>query len=243
MKVKRLYTIGDSWTYGDEIPNPEEQAWPNVLSQEFDCEFIGKAICGGSNDWMFRKTIEWVSEHKNFDDTIVIVAWSGPNRREENYQFYPSIIDDDKIERFIFSKLYNDELEHYKSICYMITLQEFLKSKNIKHLFFQPWYDILGCEKGLILKREQEKKFTLPGGENWLFKNNNKKGYREYCYSEDLIIGNIIREIDKNYCIGPSVKGYEKEYCVDKIVPKHPSKEEHKIMAKFIKEKLVELYG
>ena len=71
MKVKRLYTIGDSWTYGHDLENPKEQSWPTLLSREFDCELMNNAENGGSNDWMFRKTVEWVSEHKNFDDTIV----------------------------------------------------------------------------------------------------------------------------------------------------------------------------
>ena len=40
MKVKRLYTIGDSWTYGHDLENPKEQSWPTLLSREFDCELI-----------------------------------------------------------------------------------------------------------------------------------------------------------------------------------------------------------
>jgi hypothetical protein len=204
MKVKRLYTIGDSWTYGHDLENPKEQSWPTLLSREFDCELMNNAENGGSNDWVFRKTVEWVSEHKNFDDTIVIVAWSEPNRREENYEFYNgSRLAGDKIEQFIFNELHNDDLAHYKSISYIVTLQEFLKSKNIKYLFFQPWYDLVGWH-----------------------------GYYR-----------VIKQIDKKYCIGPFVEGYKKEYPVDKIVPSHPNKKEHKIMTKFIKEKLVELYG
>ena len=30
----KLYTIGDSWTYGDELVNPKEDSWPSVLSKE-----------------------------------------------------------------------------------------------------------------------------------------------------------------------------------------------------------------
>jgi hypothetical protein len=29
--IKRLYTIGDSWTYGDELENPKKECWPSVL--------------------------------------------------------------------------------------------------------------------------------------------------------------------------------------------------------------------
>ena len=247
--IKRLYAIGDSWTYGDELESPETQSYTYLLSQEFDCKLINKSVCGGPNDWMFRKTIEWVGSQKNYDDIVVIIGWSSVNRREENYKIYHGAYQDDGIDKFIFTKLYNDELAHYKSICYMVTLQEFLKSKNIKYLFFQPWYDILGCEKKLILSRKQQKKFS------WLLKNSDIKDYEEYCYSKDLTIGNIIKEIDKKYCIGPLVSGYEKEYNVKKIMsgvygrrndgfPKmHPNKNDHKIICDFLKEKIIELYS
>ena len=195
MKVKRLYTIGDSWTYGDELDNPIEESWPSVLSKDIGCELVNEGVNGGSNDWMFRRTVEWVSKHKSIDGVIVIVGWSEPNRREEN----DFLLGDEIPDLFL-----NDRLSHKKSICYMITLQEFLKSKNIKYLFFYPWYDLIDWPKF------------------------NKK---------------ILKQIDKKYCIGPYVKGYEKEYNVDDIVPSHPNKKEHKIMTKFIKEKLVELYG
>jgi len=229
MKVKRLYTIGDSWTYGDELDNPTEESWPTLLAQELSCELINKGTSGGPNNWMFRKTIEWVSCQENLDDTILIVGWSEPNRREEKYNFI--IFMHEKIKHF-----YNNELAHYQSICYMVALQEFLKSKNIKYLFFQPWYDIFGCEKELSRSRKEKKK--------WLVKDD----FQKECYSDSLEIGKIIKNIDGKYLIGPNVPKYIEEYNIRTIMPgdgtdRHPNKKEHKIMSKFIKEKLVELYG
>ena len=232
-KIKRLYIIGDSWTYGDELSNRKEQSWPILLSQEFDCELINRGESGGSNDWMFRKTVEWICNQKNLNDTVVIVGWSEPNRREEIFKFYnTSQVDSDEREKFIYTKLYNNELSHYKSICYMVTLQEFLKSKNIKYLFFQPWHDLLGSEKPLTDQRKQKEKFK------WLLKAG--EGYQVECYSEELRIKEIIKNIDSKYVIGPRVLDYKKEYNVHKIIHRHPNESEHKIMAKFIKEKLME---
>ena len=247
--IKKLYAIGDSWTYGDELENPEIECYPYLLSQEFNCELINKAICGGPNDWMFRKTIEWVCSQENLDGVAIIVGWSSINRREENYKIYHGAYQDDEIDEFIFTKLYNDELEHYRSLCYMISLQSFLKSKNIKYLFFQPWYDILGCEKDLILKRNQQQRFQ------WLLKDDVIENYDENCYTDEVNIGNIISKIDKKYCIGPVVKGYEEEYVVKSIrsgiygrsysgkKKSHPNSDGHKLICKFIKEKLIELYS
>jgi len=240
-KIKKLYTIGDSWTYGDELKNPKKECWPSVLSKELGCELVNDAQCGGPNDWMFRRTIEWASQQKSFDDTIVIVAWSEPNRREENFN---SIIYGEKLWKKVMKYFYNDELSHYKSICYMVSLQEFLKSKNVKYLFFQPWYDILSSEKKLQKIRNNKSKFS-----DWLSFTGGQ------FYPEKLGIGDIIKNIDKKYVIGPRVLNYLNEYNLYTINSRsgnndlgdpnrgHPNKKEHKIMAKFIKEKLIELYS
>ena len=88
--VDKLFTIGDSWTYGWDLPGRhiprrnKEHAWPTLLAHEFKCKLINEAWGGGSNDWMFRKTIEWVCSQDNLDDVIVIVGWVEPNRREES---------------------------------------------------------------------------------------------------------------------------------------------------------------
>ena len=102
-------------------------------------------------------------------------------------------------------------------------LQEFLKSRNVKYLFFQPWCDILESEKKLQKVRDKKIK--------WL--SNEKDEYQKECYQEDLTIGNIIKEVDKKYVIGKAPIGH---------LQRHPNKNEHKIMAKFIKEKLLEIY-
>jgi hypothetical protein len=232
-EIKLLYTIGDSWTYGDELENPKKECWPSVLSKDIGCKLINDSKNGGPNDWMFRRTIEWVCQQKSFDDTAVIVGWSEPNRREEDYN---TILQGEGMWEQVMKYLYNDELAHYKSICYMVTLQEFLKSKNIKYLFFQPWYDIFGCEKELSRSRKEKKK--------WLVKDD----FQKECYSDSLEIGKIIKNIDGKYLIGPNVPKYIEEYNIRTIMPgdgtgRHPNKKEHKIMSKFIKEKLVELYG
>ena len=49
---KILYTIGDSWTYGTELDNPETECYPYLLSQKLGCDLINEAKPAGSNDWM-----------------------------------------------------------------------------------------------------------------------------------------------------------------------------------------------
>ena len=233
-KIKKLYTIGDSWSYGAELENPKKECWPTLLSREFNCELINESACGGSNDWIFRKTIEWVVGQKSFDDVVVIVSWSDPNRREENYTFIPHRMD---TKFKIMKSLYNDELAHYKSICYMIALQECFKSKNIKYLFCYPdWADILNWEDRLIDSRKPDRKYQ---------KNLRQRNYQEECYSEELTIGNIIDSIYKRYCVFPGEWLVNSNFSEKELITLpggHPNKNEHKLIANFIKEKSLEVY-
>ena len=125
--IKKLYTIGDSWTYGWDLPGSNDykvhkkDAWPTLLAREFNCELINEAWGGAPNDWMFRRTIEWVCQQKSFDDTAVIVGWSEPNRREENFN---PVVYGTKLWEKVIEYFYNDELAHYKSVCYMVTLKK-----------------------------------------------------------------------------------------------------------------------
>ncbi len=239
---KILYTIGDSWTYGDELKNPKGESYPYLLSKKLNCELVNDAVCGGPNDWMFRKTIEWVCSQDNLDDVIVIVGWCSVNRREENYKIYHGAYQDDEIDSFIFSKLSNNELEHYKSVCYMVSLQEFLKSKKVKYLFYQPWYDIVNCEKELSEDRKQKDKMK------WLFKDDVRDGYDESCYTDELTIGKIIDKVDKKYLVGTSVDDVKRIMSgiygrkKDGKKKMHPNKNDHKVMCELLKEKLNELY-
>ena len=57
---KILYTIGDSWTYGYDLENPETECYPYLLSKKLDCDLVNEGLPAASNDWMFRKSIEWI---------------------------------------------------------------------------------------------------------------------------------------------------------------------------------------
>jgi hypothetical protein len=239
---KILYTIGDSWTFGDELKNPNTESYPHLLSKKLGYELTNDAVCGGPNDWMFRKTIEWVCNQNDLDDIVVVVGWSSTNRREENYKIYHGAYQDDEIDRFIFNKLFNNELDHYKTICYMVSLQEFLKSKNIKYLFYQPWYDVISCEKKLVKDREQQERMK------WLFKDDVRNGYHDCCYTDELTIGKIIEKVDKKYLVGPLVEDVERIMSGvygrrDDGRPKmHPNKKDHRIICELLYNKLNKLY-
>ena len=229
MKIKRLYSIGDSWTNGHELENPITECYPYLLAQRLGCELVNDALPAASNDWMFRKTVEWICKQENTEDCIVIVGWSIPSRREENFKFYyggppeweRKLIDkENKISHLISDYLYNHELITIRTLVYIFTLQEVLKSKNIKYLFYQPWVDILIED-------------------DW-YEKNDKKDISTYSNR----LNEVYTNIDKKFVVGPEFKN-SKGYNSYKIAfeeMRHPNKSEQEVISKFIEEKIVELY-
>ena len=66
----RVLTIGDSFTYGDELVDIQ-QAWPYILQNKLSCELtnIGKPSTGNTS--MVRNVVEHAADYD-----LIIVAWS-----------------------------------------------------------------------------------------------------------------------------------------------------------------------
>lgn len=235
MKSKILYTVGDSWTYGDDLKNPQIESYPYLLSKRIGCDLVNDGKNFAGNDWIFRKSVEFITSNKIENIHTFIVGWSNHCRREENFKFFyggsPEIEgafrardsqydlvkekvgnlnrvvlknkllgDDDETSKMISELLYNEELSIIKTLTYIVSLQELLKSKNINYVFFFPWYDVL------------------------IEKNN---------------INDIYLNIDTDYCIGPTIDD-------DKIPTddaRHPNKKEHKWMANKLYQFIGDKYG
>jgi hypothetical protein len=76
---KRLLTVGCSFTYGEELSDPSTHSWPALLANEFDYELTNLGKCGGSNDYIFRSTVEYTVDDR-YD--LVTVQWTEPSRAE-----------------------------------------------------------------------------------------------------------------------------------------------------------------
>lgn len=74
-----IYCIGDSWTYGSELADPERYSWPAALSRLTGRTVInqGKEACG--NTRIVKRVIDAAF---NEDADIVIIAWTNPERKE-----------------------------------------------------------------------------------------------------------------------------------------------------------------
>ena len=74
-----LYTVGDSFTYGQELPNPEQQAWPVLLADRLGYRLINDGRPGVGNEYIVKQTIKAVAKYK---PELVVVAWTSCGRQE-----------------------------------------------------------------------------------------------------------------------------------------------------------------
>ena len=90
--IKTLYANGDSWTFGQELKDDNTDhltykfynTWPWHVAQELKIlQLVNEAQGGGSNDRIFRKTIDYIRNYKgNPEELLVIVAWTTYERFE-----------------------------------------------------------------------------------------------------------------------------------------------------------------
>ena len=74
-----ILTVGDSFTYGEELANRTTDAWPYVLSRMQKQEVTNLGKGGASNQYIIRTVIEETAKQQ-FD--LVIVGWSDVSRIE-----------------------------------------------------------------------------------------------------------------------------------------------------------------
>jgi hypothetical protein len=75
--MKTLLTIGDSFTYGDELQDTND-AWPHLLGGKLNFNVINLGHKGSSNDRMTRILLE--QDIDSYD--AVVIGWSKYDRRE-----------------------------------------------------------------------------------------------------------------------------------------------------------------
>lgn len=137
----KLLTIGDSFTYGDELTSTSD-SWPTLLSTKLNWELTNLAISGSGNTNMVRTTVECASEHD-----IIIIAWSHWGRIEtadeygifDTWPGHTGIKFNGTIEfrhtflRYI-TEHHDDVYLRKQQLLNIILTQQYLKSLNKKYL-------------------------------------------------------------------------------------------------------------
>jgi hypothetical protein len=136
-----ILTIGCSFTYGSELTNREETAWPYLLSKKLDTPVVNRAEGGASNDYIFRTAIEETVQ-TNYD--LVIIQWSEPSRMEVWHGNRPISVTAHSNWKQIgqlswmqdyYKYSYNDVFRYRTWYSHVIALQEYFKNKKQKYLF------------------------------------------------------------------------------------------------------------
>lgn len=177
----KLVVIGDSWTYGSEIRNPDfpeeikdwdelndeyriSRIWPTKLCEKlnFD-ECINLSFPGASNDRSVRILTNWLTQeylvkNKETNDLFVIIGLTSPERKDffysddldENERFWVTLwpmwkhkyrqepIND--LSKVYVKNFWNVEEYVNRYLTQILFLNSFLEKHNIRHLFFQSFY-------------------------------------------------------------------------------------------------------
>ena len=137
----RLLTVGDSFTYGEELGDLTN-AWPFILGNKLNYAVTNLALPSKSNTYMLRTVVE---HGTNYD--LIVVAWSHFAREEHGdergiYDVWPGnlgalftgelsyrkeLID-------YISRHHDDKYLYTQYLLNIILLQNFLKQHNKKYI-------------------------------------------------------------------------------------------------------------
>lgn len=137
----RIYACGCSFTYGDELKNPNKSAWPAKLAEKLSASFNNNAVSGGTNSRTVYQTIKNTQE--NYD--LYLIAWTTYSRftfykSDNNFEtnFNPNLIHSlYGNEKFyydwginLYKYWYNDLFAFKLWLQQIIQLQQILKDKK-----------------------------------------------------------------------------------------------------------------
>jgi hypothetical protein len=158
---KQLLTVGDSFTYGDELKDCY-QAWPYQLADCLDYEVHNMGQSGSSNASILRRTLEeLVINHYD----LVVIGWTSPGRIEwkddigiayniwPGYQKNATFFQDQpwRLDLLNYiSKHHNSEYLYEQYLIQVISLQSYCKSKGINYrmidIRYKDYYRKVGAE-------------------------------------------------------------------------------------------------
>lgn len=138
----KLLTVGDSFTYGDELADLTK-AWPHLLGKELGYSVTNLGQSGGGNTQMIRKVVE---HYQDYD--LIIIAWSHYARIEhaDEYGIYDTWPGSRSAQLFANNINHRNELaeyitkHHYDDYLYKqylintLLLQNFLVNQNKQYL-------------------------------------------------------------------------------------------------------------
>jgi len=129
----KLYFSGCSFTYGDELANPTTNAWPILVANHYNCNYINDAISGNTNDRIVSRTILNINDYDMF-----FIAWTSYARFTRYYHTNNTEVNfNPNLSSMDFSSLNdNQTLKHNKN--------HYIKYGNLHYKY---WYTNLHAFK------------------------------------------------------------------------------------------------
>lgn len=128
-----ILTVGDSFTYGEELQDRTNNAWPYLLGM--DVRNMGQG--GGSNDMIMRVVAEETAKTK-YD--LVIVGWADTSRFEVWSNQGPISVNHNGRRNIpwvpdYYKYSYDEKFGFRKWFTQILVLQQYLKSINQPYIF------------------------------------------------------------------------------------------------------------
>jgi len=145
--IKNVLTVGCSFTYGDELPNRLESAWPYLLAKQNNWQINNLGKGGGSNDRSIRLIFDNINKYD-----LIIIAWTIHDRFEVSFNDelvdvnigYAKKVNLEWVEEYY--KHHYDRLYSYSSwFRQILMLQAYLEKMGQKYIMvnaFDIWGDL-----------------------------------------------------------------------------------------------------
>jgi len=137
-----LITNGCSFTWGDELPAREFQAYPYLLAKKLGVGVVNLAECGRSNEAIIRTTLDYIiNKDLSEFEPIFVIGWSGIARKEFYSQgqwqkITPTQVVINKLAEVHYKYLQSEKQDNLEFFNQVLLLQLLFKSKNFKYFFF-----------------------------------------------------------------------------------------------------------
>jgi hypothetical protein len=178
---KKLLTVGDSFTYGDELDNPGIQAWPCQLAELLGYDVCNLGLSGASNTSIMRITLEELATN-HYD--LVIIGWTFPGRiewkdqLEKHYNVWPGqVLEPDawteypwRFDQIEYINRHHDSVYLYQMyLIHVISLQSYFRAHNIKYRMIDithcNHYRDIGSKQHANLEAKVDTKYFIGWGE------------------------------------------------------------------------------
>ena len=239
------------------------RVWPHKLGKLLGIEIENRSVAGSSNDAIVRRVIPNVlrllKKYKS-EEIFVIVGWSSPERKDFYYKgewdcwetLYPAQIEQNlpnmDVEKFykLYLKYYWHPQEYMnRFINQNLYVHYFLERNNIKHLFFNAFYECSSNDTDTYEKfvtkavsGMREKSDLVDDIKSFFHKLGNDSIDDGYFQSTNLYVVEEFIDMKNKVMKDVSFRNFLMNRDLFEIPAQHPNEKEHQLWAEELYEDL-----